>query len=132
METSIYFAKIIWPLLIVIALSLILNFNNYKLMIKKMWDNPLILFLSGLSAYVMGILIVLNHNVWALNWFVIITIIWWVWLIKWISIILFPNFAPVFINKLKITKSLMSFIWILYLILGLCVTYVWYSPIFLG
>lgn len=126
METSIYLAKIIWPLFIVIALSMIMSHNHYKEMIKKMWDNLLLMYISGLFAYTIGILIVLNHNIWVLDWFVIITILWWLSLIKWVSLILFPNFTMGFANNLKLTKWLMNFIWILWLVLGFILTYLWF------
>jgi len=51
----------------VIALSIVLNGNTFDHMVKEFPKNSYVLYLSGLMAYVMGALIVLNYNSWELN-----------------------------------------------------------------
>lgn len=75
METSIFLARLLGPLLVVISLSVIMNGNTFDHIVKEFPKNSYLLYFSGLMAYFMGALIVMNHNMWVMNGFVIITII---------------------------------------------------------
>lgn len=118
METSIFLARLLWPLFMVISLSLVLNGNTFDHIIKEFPKNPYVLYLSGLMAYLMGALIILNYNSWELNWFIIITIMWYMALIKWMVILLFPEFMMKASKMIKFSRWLLILVWIIYFILG--------------
>ena len=50
------------------------------------------MLVTSFIALIMGILIVVSHNIWTKDWRVIITIVGWMVLIKGINVILFPEF----------------------------------------
>ena len=102
----------------VIALSIILNGNTFDHIIKEFPKNSYILYLSGLIAYLMGALILLSYNSWVLNWFVIITIMWYMALIKGIAILLFPEQMIKMAKWMKFSRWLLVFVGIVYFILG--------------
>ena len=118
MEASIFLARLLWPLFMVIALSIILNGNTFDHIIKEFPKNSYILYLSGLMAYLMGALILLSYNSWTLNWFVIITIMWYMALIKGIAILLFPEQMIKMTKRMKFNRWLLVFVGIVYFILG--------------
>ncbi|EKD65901.1 MAG: hypothetical protein ACD_49C00077G0029 [uncultured bacterium (gcode 4)] len=118
MEASIFLARFLWPLFIVISLSIIINGNTFDHIIKEFPKNSYVLYLSGLMAYVMGALMLLNYNSWALNWFIIITIMWYLALIKWILILLFPERMINMAKWMKFSRWLLIFVGIIYFILG--------------
>lgn len=127
MHTSILLARIIWPLVTIVGLSLIINTGVFKNMVKDFWENYLFVYLSGLFAYVLWAIIIANHNVWNFSWYVLITILWYICLIKWISLILFPTLTNKMFEKFKISKSIIKNIWIFYFAIGLYVFYLWFK-----
>jgi hypothetical protein len=82
-----------------------------------------VLYLSGLMAYAMGALIVLNYNSWELNWFIIITIMWYLALIKWMVILLFPEWMIKLSKQMKFSWWLLMFAGIIYFFLGAYLSY---------
>ena len=104
METSILIAKIIGIVYTALGVGLIINKKYYKETFKKMISNTSFLFMGGLFAIIIGVLIIEHHNYWKNDWTVLITIIGWVAIIKGILLIVFPKsfsiFKPFFSSKL--------------------------------
>jgi len=91
MGNSILLAKILGPYCIIVAIGLMFNPKFYQKMIEDFFKNTALIYLGGVLALIIGLLIVLSHNVWVAGWQVIITIIGWGGLIKGIWLIVFPN-----------------------------------------
>ncbi len=85
--------------------------------------NAALLFYGGLSALVIGVVIILTHNVWVANWTVIITIIGWAGLIKGIWIIVFPNTVSKFMQAYQKNENLLMVHSIGVLIFGAVLTF---------
>lgn len=104
METSILIAKIIAIIYISLGIGLIVNKKYYKDTFDKMISNTTFLFMGGLFATIIGVLIVDSHNYWRKDWTVLITIIGWAALVKGMFLIAFPKsfeiFKPMFSSKL--------------------------------
>ena len=74
MQTSIYLAKLIGPVMIVIGLAVLLNQEDFRKLSGEFLNSRALLFLSGLVVLPAGIAILIVHNVWRLDWRVLITI----------------------------------------------------------
>jgi len=124
METSILIAKIIGIVYTALGVGLIINKKYYKSIFEKMLSNTSFLFMGGLFAIIIGVLIIENHNYWRKDWTVVITIIGWAAIIKGIFLIAFPKsfsiFKPFFSSKLLylIFGPFMIIIGILFLYFG--------------
>ena len=92
MNISIFLAKALGLYLIFISIAYILNKKRFKPLLLNMMNNPELMLISGFIPLIIGILIVVSHNMWVKDWRVIITIVGWLALIKGINIILFPEF----------------------------------------
>jgi len=77
MATSVFLAKLIGPVLLVAAIGLFINTAGYRAMAQEFLRSPALLYLAGMLTMTAGLAIVLNHNVWAANWPVLITILGW-------------------------------------------------------
>lgn len=126
MNTSTLLSQIIGPFFIITAFSLIINTSNYKKMLKNIWKEPLLLYLSGFISFVIGMLIIVFHNIWESNWYILITILWYLATIKWIWLIMFPDFIVNFSKKSLLKKSVLKSIWLLYLFIGFYISYLWF------
>jgi len=76
-STSIFLAKLIGPLALVLGLGVLLNRDAVRAVLNEFIHNRAILFLAGLITFPAGLAIVLTHNVWVADWPVIITMVGW-------------------------------------------------------
>jgi small-conductance mechanosensitive channel len=90
METSIYLAKLIGPIYLVVGLGLLLNREHYSGLIQEFSASPALFYLSAIIALIFGGLIVLLHNVWT-GWPVVITLIGWAAILKGTARSLLPT-----------------------------------------
>ena len=91
MVNSVLIAKILGPYMVIVAIGIMLNLKFYQGMIEDFFKNTALIYLGGVIALVLGIVIVLFHNEWVAGWPVVITIFGWGGLIKGIWLIVFPN-----------------------------------------
>ncbi|MFC1658674.1 hypothetical protein ACFL1D_04715 [Candidatus Omnitrophota bacterium] len=101
MGNSVFLAKIIGPYILVIAIGLLFNSKTYQKMMDDFLQNTAFIYLGGVIALVIGIVMVLFHNIWVAGWQLIITIFGWMGLIKGIWLIIFPNSAGKFTQALR-------------------------------
>jgi glucan phosphoethanolaminetransferase (alkaline phosphatase superfamily) len=92
MDLSKFLAKALGIYLIIISLAMLTNMPQFVNYVQNMLHDPTLMFVTGFIALVIGILLVVSHNIWQWHWRVIITIIGWISLIKGASIILYPHF----------------------------------------
>ncbi len=82
METSVILAKIMGPLLLIVGLGLFINLEHYRRMLSDFGASSLSIYMAGATALLLGLLIVVFHNVWVVGWPVIITLLGWSAVIK--------------------------------------------------
>ncbi len=90
-QTSIFLAKLIGPLLMVAAIGLLVNARAYRAMAQDFLRNPPLIYVTGVLAMTAGLAIVLYHNVWSADWRVIITLLGWAATIGGAVRIVLPN-----------------------------------------
>jgi uncharacterized membrane protein len=77
METSVFLARLIGPVMLVIGIPVFANQRAFREMAEEFLASRALLFLSGLLTMPVGIAIVLTHNIWAADWRVMITLFGW-------------------------------------------------------
>ena len=77
MGTSIFLAKLIGPVCLVIGLALLTNGAAFRTLAGEFLNSPALTFLSGVITLPAGLAVVLTHNVWAGDWRILITILGW-------------------------------------------------------
>ncbi|MBY0501977.1 MAG: hypothetical protein K2P93_08285 [Alphaproteobacteria bacterium] len=93
METSIFLAKALGIYLLIIGLSMLINGQKIKPLLINIINDPSLLFVTGFVALILGIILVIGHNIWVADWRVVITIVAWMTLLKGIIRIACPQFA---------------------------------------
>jgi len=91
METSLFIAKLIGPMLLVIGAALIINRDHMREMATDFLEHRGLIFLAGVLTLFGGLAIVLTHNVWEAGWPVVITILGWLLVVGGAFRILFPD-----------------------------------------
>jgi hypothetical protein len=82
MQTSLFLARLIGPVMLVLGAALLINAREFRAVMDDFIANPTFAFLTGLMALPAGLAIVLTHNVWAADWRVLITLIGWLTIFK--------------------------------------------------
>jgi hypothetical protein len=93
MDNSIFLAKAVGLYLVILSVGMIFDAARFRPLILEIIDNPPLLFLSGFIALILGIVLVLSHNLWVMDWRVLITLVAWSALIKGIVRVVFPQMA---------------------------------------
>ena len=77
MTPSKLIAGLMGPTLVAIALSTLLKFNSIPEWTELLSRDPALVLLSGVLSFVAGLAIVRVHNIWTLDWPVLVTILGW-------------------------------------------------------
>ncbi len=113
MENSTVLARIIGPILVIIAVGILFNLKAYRKLLEEFTtNNTALVFLSGLLALFFGLLIVEFHNVWKLHWSLIITILGWGGLVKGVVLSICPKAVSRIAGSYKKHSALMI-VWLL-------------------
>lgn len=122
MDKSKFLSKAFGLYFIILSTALLLHMKSMS-SIMSGFNDPSLLFIVGIITMIMGLLLVLNHNVWEWSWRVIITIISWLVLLKGISIIFFPQYMMKLTNLFIQDHNFQLIGLGIDLILGLFLTY---------
>jgi uncharacterized protein YjeT (DUF2065 family) len=126
METSLFLAQLIGPVLIVIGVGLLLKKTEFREMATDFLSSRALIFVSGLLTLVTGLAIVLTHNVWEFNWPVIITILGWLSVFGGVFRILFPDSVQSMGTSMLDKPATMTVGGAIQVVLGLWLSYVGY------
>ena len=99
MDISILLARVIGLFVVISTLAILMRYKHFVLIEKEAAKNLVLVHLSGFSILILGILLVVNHNIWVLDWRGIITIISWMVLLKGILRGFYPELVMKIINK---------------------------------
>jgi ABC-type amino acid transport system permease subunit len=91
MELSIFLAKVLGLYLVIVPSAVLLNRKQLPRLIEEFSTNLALSILSGFIALVLGLLLVVSHNVWSADWRIIITILGWLSLAKGGLRLFFPE-----------------------------------------
>ncbi len=125
MEHSIFLAKVMGLYLLIVPAAALLKRKQFAELANEFVTNLALVFLSGLVSLILGLLIVVSHNVWTADWKAVITTIGWLALAKGVVRILFPEKLATFVidpSSIKWTLAL-----IVLLGLGIYLTYIGFS-----
>ena len=91
MSASILIARLIGPILLVAAIAMLANVKDMQKMAHEFLENRALIFFSGFLTMLAGLAIANNHNVWIMEWPVIITLFGWAMIIGGTIRIAFPS-----------------------------------------
>jgi Flp pilus assembly protein protease CpaA len=76
MDTSLFIARLIGPLLLMVAIAVLVNQANVRQMATDFLESRALIYLTGVLTLFAGLVIINTHNIWQ-GWPVIITIFGW-------------------------------------------------------
>jgi hypothetical protein len=121
METSIYLTKLIGLSLALFALIGFIKPGIIKDAMRDIGKNKLTELWFGFVGIVIGLAIILKHNIWVSDWPLVITLVGWASLIKGILFFLAPEWLMGFGKKIYKTDNQIRVVMFIAFLVGLLV-----------
>jgi len=90
MDISLFLAQVFGIYFVVMGLALVLRGEAIQQTIGEFVSNRALKFFAGIFVLILGILLILTHNIWDGTWRVLITIFAWLTFLKGIFYLLLP------------------------------------------
>ncbi len=110
--------------LVLISLALLIKDGHLKKIFSAIEDDEM--FCWGMAAAVIGVAMVLTHNIWVKDWTVVITIFGWLSLIKGLAMLFLPEFVKKMAKNLQ-SAPFLPYALIVMLAIGLALTYLGFT-----
>ena len=123
MVESLFLASILGPVCLTVAISLALNLEYFPKVVKEFYKSPALFYSTAFFGLILGVVLVLFHNIWVSDWRVLITIMSWLVLLKSLFAMLFPEFVIHKIKKFAKASAWYFFAIVLYLLVGGVLSY---------
>jgi hypothetical protein len=125
-QTSIFLARLIGPALLIVGIGILLNQSYYRGMTREFVASRPLFYLAAAIGVIGGLAIVLVHNVWTLNWRVLITLFGWINLIRGAASILLPEQSFAYGGRMMAAKYMPMIPAAVALFIGLTLSYFGY------
>jgi len=107
LDTSIFLAKLVGPMMLVMGLFVVFNPERIRRVGREFLDSEALIFMSGVITLPVGLAIVVTHNVWEANWRVLITLIGWIAVLAGIARLALPD-AMKTLGEAMLEKTFMT------------------------
>jgi len=128
MATSRFLARLIGPLFLVIGIGMLFNGDVYRAMAEEILRSVPLIYLTGILSLLGGLALLHFHNIWALDWRVIITVVGWLSVIGGVARMLVPQVGQAIGSSLFSHQVTQVVGGIVTLILGAVLTFNGYRP----
>jgi hypothetical protein len=128
MQTSIFLARLIGPVMTLVGISLLMNEAAFRKMAMEFLRSPALVFFSGMMLMPAGLAVVLSHNVWVLNWPLLITLLGWIAVISGALRVFAPDRALKIGKKAIASKEIMTAAAAVWLVIGAVLCYFGFRP----
>ena len=91
MDTSVYLARLLGPVLAVAGIGILIGPNAYLAMAGGMMNDAPLIYLATIMGLLGGLALLQAHNLWVADWRVIITLLGWLTVIESVVWLLFPS-----------------------------------------
>lgn len=91
MELSIFIARLIGAVYLALGFGILFNTRFYKKLFGDIMKDTIFAFTWGILAIIVGLVIIINHNIWEASWVVIITLVGWIGFLKGVFFLVFPK-----------------------------------------
>jgi len=110
------------------GVSLLVNEHAFRKMAQEFLRSPALIFFSGMIMMPVGLAVVLSHNVWVLNWPLIITLLGWIAVISGALRIFAPDRAIKIGKKAIVRKEYTTAAAAIWLVIGAVLCYFGFRP----
>jgi len=122
MELSLFLAKVVGCYFILAGLAIVTQKRHFNSLMLILAENIYQVYLLSFLPLIIGLLLIISHNVWVLDWRVIITITGWIVFSKGILWIFFTDYAKKTLSWWK-NSIVLNITGLIAILLGACLVY---------
>ncbi|MEP0940658.1 MAG: hypothetical protein ABJH63_18705 [Rhizobiaceae bacterium] len=126
METSIYIAKLMGPTMVVMAAALLKDQDGVKAMAREFIGNRSLVFVAGVFTLIGGLAVTIHHNIWVVDWPLLITIVGWAMVVGGIVRIALPELVKSWGEKMLQPEHGLTIVGVVWLLIGGFLSFVGY------
>lgn len=126
MPTSIFIAKLLGPLVVVLSIALSLKPQMFRDIFKDFLASAALVYLAGFLGLLGGLALVLTHNVWVGDWRLIITLLGWIAIARALITIFQPQWVVALASRVFENRRVLFVAAALNLVMGLVLSYFGY------
>jgi uncharacterized membrane protein len=115
---SLFLARLLGPVFVAIAIGVLVNGAVFRAIAEEGLRSHALIYLTGLFAVTAGVAILLNHNVWAADWRVLITLFGWIAAIGGAQRIIWPQGTEAAIRWFLLHPTSLVVAGIIWLVIG--------------
>lgn len=116
MDISIFLAQVFGLYFVIAGVAMIVRPRAVETLISSLANRDFV-FVSGLVALLIGVPLVLLHNVWDGSWHVVVTIIVWLTLLKGVARIFMPDTVTEWSKSMSRNKAgVRLMVWVMVLV----------------
>ncbi len=123
MQTSIFIAKLLGPMFLVVGAALLSRPEAFRALLKEFVASGALMYLAGFLGLLSGLALLLVHNVWAPDWRLVITLIGWATLIRALVTIFRPQAIISLADRLVEFKNAFPAAGVIDLVIGAMLSY---------
>ncbi len=127
MQTSLFIAKLLGPIFLVVGVALLSRPEAFRSLLREFVASGVLMYLAGFFGLLGGLALILTHNVWALDWRVLITLIGWASLVRALVTIFAPQWIASIGAKLIELRGVFAVAAAIDLVIGAILSYFGYS-----
>jgi uncharacterized membrane protein len=127
MPVSIFIAKLLGPIYVLVGIALLFRPQAFRALLQEFIASPVLIYLAGVLGLLGGWALVLSHNVWTLDWRLIITLLGWVMVVRAVVTIFRPQWIVSLGSKLLEHRGIFLGAAVINLGIGLVLSYFGYS-----
>ena len=127
MQASMFIAQLLGPMFVVVGVALLVKPQMFRTILPEFIRSPTWLYLAGFLGLLAGMALVLTHNVWVLDWRLIITVIGWLTLVRALISIFQPQWIVAAGTAILAHRGIFLGAAVANLIVGLVLSYFGYA-----
>ncbi len=117
MSTTIL-AQVMGPVIAAAGIGLLLHPKFGKTMMKDFEEHEGFTYFTGMIIMILGLIVILNHNIWELSAVGLVTLIGWSSFLKGALFLIIPNFIFKFSRSIIENTGVMKFAMFVWLVAG--------------
>lgn len=124
MDISLLLAQVIGLYLLLEGVVILTRKKFIMNIVDDLSNDKALMFVTGAMVFILGLLIVLTHNVWETTWRVIPTIVGWAMVVKGVAIFFVPNIMIAKAKRFSKNRNLAVLAGVVAVVVGLYLVYV--------
>ncbi len=92
MDISKFLSKVLGLYLVIVTTAMFVNMQQFIINVTNLVNDKPLMLVTAFFTLILGLLMVVSHNIWQWNWRVLITLFAWIALLKGASILVYPQF----------------------------------------